>query len=151
VQSLDQHAFLREIAGVSIAHGARARAGEVTPAQCGTRVSIDYTAKIMSDERVPPEQKQTFRDALYHALRDGPETIRELSIRIGAREKDLLHHLEHLERSLTHTGEKLVVEPARCVACSYAFEDRTRLGKPGRCPACKSTRITLPKFSIQAD
>jgi predicted Zn-ribbon and HTH transcriptional regulator len=105
----------------------------------------------MADERPPTEQKQTFRDALYHALQQGPETVRELSIRIGAREKDLLHHLEHLERSLVHGGEKLVVEPARCVACGYAFEDRTRLAKPGRCPACKSTRITLPRFSIERD
>jgi predicted Zn-ribbon and HTH transcriptional regulator len=105
----------------------------------------------MADERPPAEQRQTFRDALYHALRDGPETIRELSIRVGAREKDLLHHLEHLERSLVHGGEKLVVDPARCVACGYEFKERTRLGKPGRCPACKSTRITLPRFSIATD
>ena len=105
----------------------------------------------MSDERIPPEHKQTFRDALYHALQQGPETIRELSIRIGAREKDLLHHLEHLERSLTHTGETLVVHPARCVACGYEFTDRTRLGKPGRCPECKSTRITLPRFSVEKE
>ena len=105
----------------------------------------------MSDERPPAEHRQTFRDALYHALKQGPETIRELSIRIGAREKDLLHHLEHLERSLTHSGEKLLIEPARCAACGYAFTDRTRLGKPGRCPACKATRITLPRFSIVGD
>jgi predicted Zn-ribbon and HTH transcriptional regulator len=103
---------------------------------------------IVSEDRSPPERKQTLRDALYHALREGPETIRELSIRIGAQEKDLVHHLEHLERSLAPMGERLGVEPARCLGCNYAFEERTRLSKPGRCPRCKSTRITLPRFFI---
>ena len=103
----------------------------------------------MADDRTPPERKQTFRDALYHALREGPETIRELSVRIGAQQKDLLHHLEHLERSLEHGNEELRVDPPRCLGCGYAFEERERLSKPGRCPRCKSTRITLPRFSIE--
>jgi predicted Zn-ribbon and HTH transcriptional regulator len=102
------------------------------------------------DERPPKERTETWRDALYSALLEGPETVRELSIRIGAAQKDLLDHLVHLERSLARTGEQLVVEPARCLSCNYAFDHRTRLGKPGRCPACKSTRITLPRFSIAA-
>ena len=104
---------------------------------------------MSAGENPPPERKQTFRDALYHALREGPETIRELSVRIGAQQKDLLHHLEHLERSLEHTDERLIVDPARCLGCNYTFDERTRLSKPGRCPHCKSTRITLPRFSIR--
>jgi predicted Zn-ribbon and HTH transcriptional regulator len=104
----------------------------------------------MSEEKPPPERGQTVRDALRAALKEGPETIRELSIRVGASQKDLVHHLEHLERSLVHGAEQLVVEPARCLGCGYEFTERTRLGKPGRCPKCKSTRITLPKFSISA-
>lgn len=100
------------------------------------------------DERAPPEHRQTWRDALYHELREGPQTIRELSILIGAQQKDLIDHLAHLERSLARTGEQLKVEPAYCLACKFEFEDRKRLAKPGRCPECKSTRIALPRFSI---
>jgi transcriptional regulator len=148
VQWLDQQAFRREFGDESVAYKRGARAEMVTPAQGGTAASVDYNAD-MADERVPPEHKQTLRDALYLALLNGPETIRELSIRIGAREKDLLGHLEHLERSLTHSGERLVVLPARCLGCDYVFEERTRLGKPGKCPACKSTRITLPRFLVE--
>jgi predicted Zn-ribbon and HTH transcriptional regulator len=103
---------------------------------------------MSEDDKPPPERGQTVRDALRVALHEGPETLRELSIRVGASQKDLLHHLEHLERSLAHGNEQLVVEPARCLGCNFEFAERTRLGKPGRCPACKSTRITLPKFSI---
>lgn len=105
----------------------------------------------MDEQRPPSEHKQTWRDALYFALREGPETIRELSIRLGASQKDLLEHLAHLERSLGRTGEHLVVDPARCLACNYVFADRTRLAKPGRCPSCKGTRITLPRFSLATD
>jgi predicted Zn-ribbon and HTH transcriptional regulator len=103
---------------------------------------------MAEDDRGPPERRQTLRDALYLTLREGPETIRELSIKVGAPQKELLAHLAHLERSLAHTGERLVVEPARCLHCGYCFEGRTRLQKPGRCPRCRSTRITLPRFSV---
>ena len=43
---------------------------------------------------------------------------------------------------------RLEIEPARCLACRYAFEDRTRLSKPGRCPVCRATRIALPRFRV---
>ncbi|HKU43466.1 MAG TPA: transcriptional regulator [Polyangiales bacterium] len=99
----------------------------------------------------PPERNETARDALCQALRAGPLTVRELSQRVGLAERDVLHHLEHLERSLRHTREQLMVEPARCVACGYAFEARTRLGKPGRCPACRATRIAPPRYAVVAD
>jgi len=105
----------------------------------------------MPQDRPPPERRQTIRDALYHELRDGLRTVRELSAAVGASEKDLLGHLGHLGRSVAGTGERLRVEPSRCLACGYTFEERTRLGKPGRCPACKSTRIALPRFTIEVD
>lgn len=102
----------------------------------------------MTEDRSPPERRQTWRDALYEELRKHPQTIRELSILIGAQQKDLLDHLAHLERSLARTDEQLVVDPARCLGCQFEFAERTRLAKPGRCPRCKSNRITLPRFSI---
>jgi transcriptional regulator len=104
----------------------------------------------MSTDQPPPERRQTLRDALYYELREGPRTVRELSVAVGASEKDLTGHLEHLARSIAGTGERLHVEAAHCLACGYRFEDRTRLTKPGRCPACKATRIALPRFSIAA-
>ena len=99
--------------------------------------------KAMTDDRPPPEYKQTWRDALYVVLREGAQTIRELSILVGAPQKDLLDHLLHLERSLARSDERLKIEPAQCLACGYEFKDRTRLSKPGRCPVCKSTSRLL--------
>jgi predicted Zn-ribbon and HTH transcriptional regulator len=103
---------------------------------------------MSSPDRPPPARAATWRDALYRVLRGEPQTIRELSILIGAPQKDLLEHLSHVERSLAHAPEQLRIEPAYCLACRFEFEERRRLAKPGRCPACKSTRIALPRFAI---
>jgi len=98
----------------------------------------------------PPERPETLRAQLREALHNeqGPQTIRELSQTLGASERDLLTHLEHLARSLPHDNEHLTIDPSRCLSCNFEFEDRTRIKKPGRCPACKSTRITPPRFAI---
>ena len=103
---------------------------------------------MVPHDDTPPERRATWRDNLYNVLREGPKTIRELSILIGAPQKELIEHLTHLERSLAHSEHELLVEPAYCLACRFEFSDRKRLAKPGRCPACKSTRIALPRFSI---
>ena len=100
------------------------------------------------EPRELPERAETLRNAIRETLRTGPFTIRELSITLGASERDLLPHLEHLERSLRNTPERLTLEPARCLACGFTYKDRTRHSKPGRCPTCKSTRIARPRFQI---
>lgn len=97
----------------------------------------------------PPPRAATLRDALRRALRAGPATAKELSMDVGLRERDVAEHLAHLARSLEHRGEKLVVEPASCVACGFVFEDRSRLTRPGACPRCRSTRIDPPVFRIE--
>jgi predicted Zn-ribbon and HTH transcriptional regulator len=103
---------------------------------------------MASDRPKVPERTETLRNALRDVLRGRELTLRELSQALGASERDLLGHLQHLERSLVHGPETLVIEPACCLACGFRFDDRARLGKPGRCPACRATRIAPPRFSI---
>lgn len=107
------------------------------------------TNAMSAPNRPPPEHSQTVREALCVALRRGPLTIRELSVALAAKEKDLIDHLAHVERSLEHSGERLLVEPSRCLSCGYEFDGRTRLTRPSRCPACKASRISHPRFSIE--
>lgn len=89
------------------------------------------------------------REALAHALRDGPATLQELSAAVRVSEKQLVEHLEHLAQSLARQGLRLDIEPARCLACGFGFDARKRLTKPSRCPECKSTRISHPRFVIE--
>lgn len=102
------------------------------------------------NERPPPERRETLRNALRDALRHGKVTVRELSQTVRASEHDVLRDLEHLERSLAHSDEVFVVEPSRCLSCGFTFEQRSRLNRPGRCPSCKATRISQPRFEIVA-
>lgn len=104
--------------------------------------------------RVPPppkERSETIREAIRRVLREGPATAKDLSAAVGIREKDVEQHLGHLTRSLRHRGETLVVHPAHCLACGFAFSKRTRMSRPGSCPQCDSTRIEPPVFSIRSE
>ncbi len=96
-----------------------------------------------------PPRASTVRDQLRTALLVSPATARELSTRVGLREKEVAEHLSHLARSLEHRGERLVAEPAACVACGFVFSSRERLSRPGACPSCRSTRIDPPVFRIE--
>jgi predicted Zn-ribbon and HTH transcriptional regulator len=104
---------------------------------------------VGGDAPGPPARAETVREALRRALREAPATARELSAAVGVRERDVPEHLAHLGRSLERRGERLVVEPAACLACGHAFRDRARLTRPGACPACRSTRIDPPVFRIE--
>ncbi len=95
-----------------------------------------------------PERQQTLRQAMIAELRLAPATARDLSTRLGLREKDVIPHLEHLARSLRRGPERLVVEPAECLACGYRFEDRKKLSRPSACPDCRQQRIEPPIFRI---
>ncbi len=88
------------------------------------------------------------REALRAALRKGPLTAKDLSAEVKIPEKEVPPHLQHLERSAKAEGERLVILPASCLACGFAFSQRTRLTTPGRCPECSSERIEPPQFKL---
>ncbi len=102
----------------------------------------------------PPARAVTPRDALREALLTTRDTCatasaRELASAAGLTEKDVIHHLEHLAKSLPHEAMKLVIEPATCLACEYVFRDRERLTAPSACPECRSERVAPPSFSLR--
>lgn len=91
------------------------------------------------------------RQTILDELRGAFLTARDLGARVSLREKEIAPHLEHLMRSVKAKGERLVVDPARCLACEFAFDDRRSLTKPTRCPECKSERIKAPRFRVEGD
>lgn len=101
-------------------------------------------------ETTVPERADTPRAAIRAALLGRALTAHEISGRTSLREKDVAEHLEHLERSLRREGERLIIEPARCLACEFVFKSRSRLTTPGSCPECRSERIAPPAFRIEA-
>jgi predicted Zn-ribbon and HTH transcriptional regulator len=99
----------------------------------------------------PREQNRTLRQSILHCLRDGPLTARELSGLVHIREKDVIPHLEHLEKSLRRSAQRLVIEPSECLRCGFRFEKRKRLSKPSACPRCRGQRIDPPVFRLSCE
>lgn len=98
----------------------------------------------------PRERKQTLRQAILKHLATGPCTARDLSQLIGIREKEVIPHLEHIQKSLRASGRKLIVQPAQCLACGFVFKDRRRLSKPSACPQCRHQQIDPPAFNLSS-
>lgn len=90
----------------------------------------------------------TVRQAIRALLQDEALTALEISERVGVREREVVEHLQHLQRSLGRGRERLAVETSRCIDCGFRFRKRERLTRPGRCPKCGSERVAPPRFSI---
>jgi len=73
---------------------------------------------------------------------------RDLSQELGIREKDVCTHLEHIQRSVSRQGKRFEMTPCQCLSCGYVFKDRSRVGKPGRCPKCRQSHIQGATFHI---
>ncbi len=109
-------------------------------------------AAVVSKPRqapVPAQRSDTLRKALLEELGGAALSARELAARVGLGEKEVVPHLEHLEKSLRARGERLIVKPARCLGCGHEFEDRRALTRPSRCPECRSERIEAPRFRVE--
>jgi predicted Zn-ribbon and HTH transcriptional regulator len=76
-----------------------------------------------------------------------PRTASSLARELGLDRCDMEDDLRHLIRTARALGHDVVVEPARCKSCGFVFEE-DRLTKPGRCPACRESRIYEPLIRV---
>ena len=90
----------------------------------------------------------TRRQQIIALLRGRPWEAGELSRALGMSQRQVESHLTHVRQSLKAHGEQLVIEPAQCRDCGFAFAERTRTTKPSRCPQCKSEHLAPPLFTI---
>ena len=100
-------------------------------------------------EPIPPERSATIPSLIREALSAGPKTARELSGELHVSEREVLRHVEHLDRTLKAEGTKLIVEPPTCLSCGFEFRKRERLNRPSRCPVCRSERLSSARFSVE--
>jgi len=83
-------------------------------------------------------------DLLSHEFRSVSSLARELGTTRGDVEDDLRHAL----RSARAAGHDIEIVPARCKSCDFLFSE-DKLAKPGRCPACKGSRLFEPMIRIR--
>ena len=88
----------------------------------------------------------TLRKTLLEML-TVPRTASSLARELGLKRGDIDEDLRHLIRSARAAGHDVVVEPARCKACGFTFSE-DKLDKPGKCPACRATRVYEPLIRI---
>lgn len=100
-------------------------------------------------EPIPPERSATIPSLIREALARGPHTARDLSRAIGVSEREVLRHLEHVERTLRESGGKLIVEPPACLGCGFVFRKRERLNRPSRCPVCRGEHLSSARFHVE--
>jgi predicted Zn-ribbon and HTH transcriptional regulator len=106
------------------------------------------TAGEPKSEIIPPGATATPRQRIITELERDAMTARDLSQALGLSEKEVAGHLEHVQRSLK-APQRLIVTPAACHQCGFAFAGRRRLSTPGRCPRCRHEGISPPLFRIE--
>jgi len=89
-----------------------------------------------------------FRRDLLAVLTVEPRSVSSLARDLGLSRRDVEDDLRHLIRSARASGHTIVIEPARCRSCGFTFND-DKLVKPGKCPACRGTRIYEAQIRIQ--
>ena len=92
--------------------------------------------------------RRVFRRDLLDLLYDGPLSVPQIAEHLAASPRDVVDDIDHLAKSVKHMDCRLTVEPARCRKCGFTF-GREKLRKPGKCPKCKGTWITEPRFTIE--
>lgn len=93
-------------------------------------------------------QELTLRGQLCALLAEGWHTQRELSQLAHVSEKELISHLEHLRQANRARDALFEVDAPLCLQCGFHFTARQRLQAPGRCPQCRSTRISKARYRI---
>ena len=88
-----------------------------------------------------------FRRHLLELVSAEPRTASSLARELGLDRRDMENDLHHMIRSARASGHEVIVEPARCKSCGFVFEE-DRLHKPGRCPACRESRIYEPLIRV---
>jgi len=89
----------------------------------------------------------TVRRQLIELLAREWRSASSLARQLGLRRGDIESQLNHAVRSAIAAGYRVEVAPARCKDCGFLF-GADRLEKPGRCPACKGSRLFEPQIRL---
>jgi transcriptional regulator len=88
-----------------------------------------------------------FRKHLLQILTVAPRSVSSIARELGLKRGEIEEDLHHMIRTARAAGHRVIVEPARCRTCGFLFAD-DKLGKPGKCPACRSTWLFEAQVSV---
>lgn len=90
----------------------------------------------------------TRRQDLMALLAAGPRTASSLARELGLDRRVMHDDLRHIVLTARAAGHDVIIEPARCKSCGFLFSE-AKLAKPGKCPACKGTRVLEPMLQLR--
>lgn len=105
-------------------------------ASCGPDAVTEYDVDVVF--------RRHLIDLISREFRSISSLARELGTTKGGLEEDL----QHAVWSARTQGHDVRVVPARCKSCGFLFGEE-RLSKPGRCPACRGTRLYEPMIGLE--
>jgi predicted Zn-ribbon and HTH transcriptional regulator len=89
----------------------------------------------------------TIRKQLMDVLAREPRSVSSLARELALSRADVEDALQHMIRSARASGHRIVIVPARCRSCGFTFGDE-KLTRPGKCPACRNSRIFEPQIGV---
>ena len=91
----------------------------------------------------------TVRQHIMQLLALQSYSARDLAHHLRVPERQSEKHLEHIARTVARDrSRRLIRQPSTCEHCGFVFRSRTRMTRPGRCPRCRSERISPPRYGI---
>ena len=88
----------------------------------------------------------TRREQIIEMLEKDEMAAQDLANHFRTELFEILEDLDHIRYSIK--PRKLKVKPATCKECGFAFEERSKIKRPSKCPRCRSESIVPPLFSI---
>jgi predicted Zn-ribbon and HTH transcriptional regulator len=95
----------------------------------------------------PCDKTVTIRRDILQRLAGEPRSVSSLARELGLRRGDVEADLRHALRSAEAAGYTVEILPAKCRTCGFTF-DPSKLGKPGKCPGCRGSRIFEAQIRI---
>jgi predicted Zn-ribbon and HTH transcriptional regulator len=90
-----------------------------------------------------------FRKDLLKLLSEQPRSVSSLARALGLKRNDIEDDLRHAIRTARAAGSLVEILPARCRTCGFTFDEQ-KLSKPGKCPACRGTRLYEPQILVRS-
>ena len=92
--------------------------------------------------------RMVFRKDLIALLGERPRSVSSLARDLGLKRADVNDDLRHAIRTARAGGRRVTVIPASCRSCGFEFGE-DKLTKPGKCPACRATRLYEAQIRIE--
>jgi predicted Zn-ribbon and HTH transcriptional regulator len=89
-----------------------------------------------------------FRKDLIPLLLNNPLSVTRIARVVVASPRDIEADVQHFLKSLRHTEYSVVITPAECRKCGFAF-GTDKLRKPSKCPECQSTWLVEPTIEVR--